>query len=218
MLIAILRPCLFRREKKTKTRANRCLPPPASTMAETRQLEAAYSREYQSHSAPIEQVGACNKQSTKARGHLAMQNEIMIQGEEGEQNRTGGGAGQHTTQTSKTLPKNSIKIYRVKGSGRTKLTIIHRLQVRRLRLQPRQHHRQRDAKGRSEIGRDGAWVRREQSRCSRDPPAHFREAPIRRYSGCPQPFPSSALSPNAHAMLLGRKSPTAAPHWKDRST
>ena len=87
-----------------------------------------------------------------------MQNEIMIQGEEGEQNRTGGGAGQHTTQTSKTLPKNSIKIYRVKGSGRTKLTIIHRLQVRRLRLQPRQHHRQRDAKGRSEIGRDGMWV------------------------------------------------------------
>jgi len=83
-------------------------------MAETRQLEAAYSREYQSHSAPIEEVGACNK----ARGHLAMQNEIMIQGEEGEQNRmAGGGAGQHTTQTSKTLPKDSIKIYRVKRGG-----------------------------------------------------------------------------------------------------
>jgi len=89
-------------------------------MAETRQLEASYSREYQSHSAPIEQVGACNKQSTKARGHLTMQNKIMIQGEEEEQNRmAGGGAGQHTTQTSKTLPKDSIKIYRVKRSGRT---------------------------------------------------------------------------------------------------
>jgi len=49
-----------------------------------------------------------------------MQNEIMIQGEEGEQNRmAGGGAGQHTTQTNKTLPKDSIKIYRVKRGGRT---------------------------------------------------------------------------------------------------
>ena len=77
-------------------------------------------REYQSHSAPIKEVGACNKQSTKARGHLAMQTNIMIQGEEGEQNRmAGGGAGQHTTQTSKTLPKDSIKMYRVKCSGRT---------------------------------------------------------------------------------------------------
>jgi len=89
-------------------------------MAEMRQLKAACSREYQSHSAPIKKVGAFNKQSTKTRGHLAMQNEIMIQGEEGEQNRmAGGGAGQHTTQTSKTLPKDSIKIYRVKRSGRT---------------------------------------------------------------------------------------------------
>ena len=62
-------------------------------------------REYQSHSAPIKEVGACNKQSTKARGHLAMQTNIMIQGEEGEQNRMAGGvAGQHTTQASKTLP------------------------------------------------------------------------------------------------------------------
>jgi len=111
--------------------------------------------------------------------------------------------------------KNSIGLRAAVGPM---LAIIHRHRARRLRLQPRQHHRQRDAKGRSEIGRDGAWVRREQSQCSRDPPAHFREAPIRRYSGCPQPFPSSAGSPNAHAMLLGRKIPTAAPHWKDRST
>ena len=98
------------------------------------------------------------------------------------------------------------------------LAIIHRRRTRWLRLQPRKHHRQRDAKGRSEIGRDSAWVCREESRCSRDPPAHLREAPIRRYGGCPQPFPSSAGSPTAHAMLVGRKSPTAAPHWKDRST
>jgi len=96
--------------------------------AETRQLEAAYSREYQSHSAPIEEVGACNKQSTKARGHLAMQIEITIQGEEGEQNRmAGGGAGQHTTQTSQTLPKDSIKIYRVKvGLGILQFTSAKR--------------------------------------------------------------------------------------------
>ena len=34
-----------------------------------------------------------------------MPNEIMSQGEEGEQNRMAGeGAGQHTTQASKTLP------------------------------------------------------------------------------------------------------------------
>jgi len=80
--------------KKSNTHANRCLPALASPMAETRQLEASYSREYQSHSAPVEEVGACNKQSTKARGHLAMQNEIMIQAKEGEQNRmAGGGAG-----------------------------------------------------------------------------------------------------------------------------
>jgi len=74
-------------------------------MAETPHLEAACSRDYQSCSAPIEEVGACNRQSTKARGHLAMPNEIMSQGEEGEQNRMAGeGAGQHTTQASKTLP------------------------------------------------------------------------------------------------------------------
>jgi len=98
------------------------------------------------------------------------------------------------------------------------LTILHRRRARRLRLRPRQHHSQRDAKGRGQTGRDGAWVRREQSRCSWDPPAHFREAPIRRYSGYPQPFPSSAGSQNARANLLGRKSPTAFPHWKDRFT
>ena len=66
--------------------------------------------------------------------------------------------------------------------------------------------------------RDGAWVRQDQSRGSWDPPAHFREAPTRRYSGYQQPFPSRAGSQNAHAMLLGRKSPTAVPHWKGRST
>jgi len=74
-------------------------------MAETPQLEAAYSRDYQSRSAPIKEVDACNKQGTKARGHLAMPNKVMSQGEEGEQNRmAGGGAGQHTTWASKTLP------------------------------------------------------------------------------------------------------------------
>jgi len=77
----------------------------ASTMAETLQLEAAYSRDYQSRSAPIEEVDACNKQGTRARGHLAMQNEIMSQGKEGVQNRMADGdAGQHTTQASATLP------------------------------------------------------------------------------------------------------------------
>ena len=61
------------------------------------------------------------------------------------------------------------------------LTLLHRRRARRLRLRPRRHHRQRDARGRVQTGRDGAWVRREQSRCSWDPPAHFREAPIMRY-------------------------------------
>jgi len=80
-----------------------------------------------------------------------------------------------------------------------------------------QDHSQRDAKGPRQIDHDGAWVHQEQSRCSHDPPAHFREVPIRRYSGCPQSCPSNAGSPNTHAMLLGRKGPTAAPHWKDKS-
>jgi len=96
--------------------------------------------------------------------------------------------------------------------------IAHRRRAHRLRLQPRQQHRQREAKGRGEIGRDGAWVRREQLRCSQDPPAHFRGGPIRTYSGYPQLVASSAGSPHAHAMLLGRKNPAAAPHWKDRFT
>ena len=130
----------------------------------------------------------------------------------------GGGAGQHTTQTSKTLPKDSIKIYWVKGSRRTNVDNHTSTSDTPATACNRDNNRTWEAKGRSEMGRDGAWVRREQSRCSWDPPAHFREAPIRRCSGCPQPFPSSAGSPNAHAMLLGRKSPTAAPHCKDRST
>jgi len=76
------------------------------------------------------------------------------------------------------------------------LASVHRRRTRRLRLQLGQHHRTREAKGHSAMGHDGAWVCREQSRCSWDPPAHFREAPIRRYSGCPQLFPSNAGSPN----------------------
>jgi len=104
------------------------------------------------------------------------------------------------------------------GAVGPKSRILHRRWARRLRLRPSQHQSQRDAKGRRQIGRDGAWVRRDQSRGSWDPPAHFREAPTRRYSGYQQPFPSRAGSPNAHAMLLGRKSPTAVPHWKGRST
>ena len=103
------------------------------------------------------------------------------------------------------------------GAAGPMLTLLHRRRARRLWLRPRRHHRQQDAKGRVQTGRDGAWVRREQSLCSWDPPAHFREAPIRRYSGCPQPSPSSARSPDAHVMLLGRKGLTAAPHWKDMS-
>ena len=102
-------------------------------------------------------------------------------------------------------------ITRTTGAVGPILTMRHRRRARRLRLRPSQHQSQRDAKSRRQIGRDGAWVSREQSRCSWDPPAHFREAPIRRYSGCPQPFPSSAGSQNAHAMLLGKKSPTAVP-------
>jgi len=85
------------------------------------------------------------------------------------------------------------------------LLASHRRRARRLRLQPRHQHRQRDAKGRGEIGRDGAWVRREQSRCSQDPTAHSRGGLIRTYSGCPQPFPSSAKSPSACAMYSGEK-------------
>jgi len=97
------------------------------------------------------------------------------------------------------------------------LTLVHRRWARWLRLRPRRHHNQRDAKGRVQTGRYSAWVCQEQLWCSWHPPAHFREAPTRRYSGCPQPFPLSAGSPDAHVMLLGRKSPTAAPHWKDKS-
>ena len=63
-----------------------------------------------------------------------------------------------------------------------------------------------------EIGHDGAWVRREQSLCPWDPPAHFPKAPTNRYSGYQQPLPSRAGSQSAHAMLLRRKSPTAVPH------
>jgi len=71
-------------------------------MAETLQLEAAHSRDYPSRSAQIDKVDACNKQGTKARWRLAMQNEIMRQGGEGVQNRmAGGGAGQNTTQVQK---------------------------------------------------------------------------------------------------------------------
>jgi len=44
------------------------------------------------------------------------------------------------------------------------------------------------------IGRDGAWVSREQSQRSQDPPAHLRGGPIRTYNGCPQPFLSSAIA------------------------
>jgi len=74
-------------------------------MAETPQLETAYSRDYPSRSAQIENEDACNKQGTKARWHLAMQNENMSQEEEGVQNRmAGGGAGQHATQAKETLP------------------------------------------------------------------------------------------------------------------
>jgi len=246
------RPCLFRRQN-TNTHTNRCLPPLASTMAETLQLETAYNRDYPSRSAQIEKVDACNKQGTKARWHLAMQNENMSQGEEGVHNRmAGGGAGQHTTQANETLPLQERRHLAATTRGPTHtwtpraadhtdvglkkcklpiglratvgplLAITHRRQARRLRLQPRQQHRQREAKGRSEMGRDGAWVRRiygrKQSQCSQDPPAHFRGGPIRRYSGCPQPVPSSAGSPNAHAMLLGIKTPASAPHWKDRHT
>jgi len=98
------RPCLFRRQN-TNTHTNRCLPPLASTMAETLQLETAYNRDYPSRSAQIQKADACNKQGTKARWHLAMQNENMSQGEEGVHNRmAGGGAGQHTTQANETLP------------------------------------------------------------------------------------------------------------------
>jgi len=76
-------------------------------------------------------------------------------------------------------------------------------------------------KGQRQIRRDGAWVRREQTRGSWDPSAHLREAPTNRYSGYQQPFPSSAGSQSAHAMLLGRKSQqlprnerAGSPEWR----
>jgi len=59
------------------------------------------------------------------------------------------------------------------GRGRTNVNMLHQRRARRLRLRPRQHHSQRDAKGRRQIGRDGAWVCREKSQYLWDPPAHF---------------------------------------------
>ena len=64
-----------------------------------------------------------------------------------------------------------------------KARVVHRRRARRLRLRLSQHQSRWDPKGRRQIRRDGAWVRREQSRGSWDPPAHFREAQTRRYSG-----------------------------------
>jgi len=89
------------------------------------------------------------------------------------------------------------------GEVGPKSRILHRRWARQLRLRLSQHQSQRDVKGQRQIRRDGAWVRREQSRGSWDPPAHFREATTRRYSGYQQPFPSRAGSQNAHAMLRG---------------
>jgi len=104
--------------------------------------------------------------------------------------------------------RNAISLGKVWPKAR----VVHRRRARRLRLRLSQHQSRWDPKGRRQIRRDGAWVRREQSRGSWDPPAHFREAPTRRYSGYQQPFPSRAGSQNAHVVLLGRKSPTAVPH------
>ena len=59
------------------------------------------------------------------------------------------------------------------------LAITHRRQARRLRLQPRQQNCRGEAEGRSEIGRDGAWVRRistvESSRSARRTRPHIFE-------------------------------------------
>jgi len=175
---------------------------------------------------------------------VAMEGKTMSQGGEGEQSRmAGGGAGQHTTGASKTsgamssggpvtwtrtsqgTPRCSLSRSASKEvphcwaeRGRTNVNNATSTSGTPARLGHRQYHSQRDAKGQVQTSRDGAWVRREQSRGSWDPPAHLQEAPIRRYSGYPQPFPSSAGRQNARAMLLGRKSPTAVPHWMDRST
>jgi len=174
---------------------------------------------------------------TKDETAITIEGMIVSQGEDAEQSRiASGGAGQHTTGASEppgvmspgdintwTRALKSFKSralekpsYRA-GKGQAKVRILHQRWARWMQLRLSQHQSQRDAKGRHQIRRDGAWVRREQSLCSWDPPAHFQQAPTWRYSGYQQPFPSRAGSQNAHTMLLGRKSPTVVPHWKGRS-
>ena len=80
------------------------------------------------------------------------------------------------------------------------LAIAHLRRTERLRLLPDHRHCHRAAKGRVKPGRDDAWVCREQLRRSQDPQTHPRGGPVRTYNGCPQPFSSSARSPNARAM------------------
>jgi len=97
------------------------------------------------------------------------------------------------------------------------LAISHLQWTEWLRLLQSHQHCHHAAKGRVKHGRDGAWVSREQLRRSQDPPSHPRGGLIKTYNGCPQPFPSSARSPDARAMTGGKKTGDA-PRWKGRYT
>jgi len=171
---------------------------------------------------------------------VAMEGQISGQGEDGEQSRTaGGGAGQHTTGTRQppgAMSSGDINAWiRARKSFKIRAPEMPRYKAGRgwakvkdrtstlgtpaaAAAQPTPELAGSKRQTPRQIRRESAWVRREQSRGSWDPPAHFREAPTRRYSGYQQPLPSRAGSQNVHAMLLGRKSPTGVPHWKGRST
>ena len=85
------------------------------------------------------------------------------------------------------------------------LAIAHLRWTEWLRILQSLKHYHRAAKGRVNPGRDGARVSREQLRQSQDPPTHRQGGPIKTYNGCPQPFPSNARSPDAHAMHPGKQ-------------
>jgi len=106
---------------------------------------------------------------TKVEDASTDQGVIVSQGENAEQSRmAGGGAGQHTTARRPDRAR-----YRP-GQGLTKFKGRHRRRAHRLRLRITQHQSRWDPRGPRQIRRDGAWVRREQTRGSWDPSAGIR--------------------------------------------
>jgi len=164
---------------------------------------------------------------TEIQDAITDQGVIVSQEENAEQSRmTGRGAGQLTT--GATEPPGGMSSGDLSMDPRSQAgpgalqawaradqkgsRVVHRRRAHRLRLRIIQHQSRWDPRCQRQIRRDGAWVRREQTRGSWDPSAHLREAPTNRYSGYQQPFPPRVGSQSAHAMLLGRKSRTGVPH------